>query len=297
VNASGYRFAAPIKVNNNDYVARLDFNLDTQGKHTLYWRGSLADDSQTNVPQHFPTDPISGQPGQPVSTLLNNSKGMAVNYTSLLSNNLVNNFRYGYTRHSLDSSGTTGIGFSIRGLDAPRNFGARANSRVVPTNSFQDDLTWSLGSHSLQFGFAFRHIANSRTSMSRAFDSMGPNNNWQTALGRVCVLPGPGSTGCPNDAALRTLPAIVGASNPYACGSLQQRQRQLQFRSERQAASAGLASVAQIHLPGIRGILAGFVPHDPEPEPDVRSSLQLCDRAVRGERTAGQPERGSPGVV
>ncbi|MBZ5653636.1 MAG: carboxypeptidase-like regulatory domain-containing protein, partial [Acidobacteriia bacterium] len=74
-NSIGYRFNPPIKVSNDDYVARLDFNLDSKGKHTVYWRGSLANDAQIQVPAQFPTDVLTGETASATANLLNNSKG------------------------------------------------------------------------------------------------------------------------------------------------------------------------------------------------------------------------------
>lgn len=217
-NSTGYRFAAPITVGNNDYVARFDFNLDRDGKHTLYWRGSLADDKQINIPAQFLKDPLTGQATSATSNLLNNSKGMAVSYTALVRPTLINTFRYGFTRQGLDNGGTQGDAFTLRGLDSFRNFGsnARASARKVPTHSFQDDMTWNKGKNSIQYGFTFRDITNNRSSMSPSFQSFGANNNWQSGLGRNCILPGNSGNNCPNAAKINALPKIVGAANPYA---------------------------------------------------------------------------------
>jgi len=216
-NSIGYRFAAPITVDNNDYVARMDFNLDRNGKHTVYWRGSLANDRQINVPAQFLVDPVTGQAANATSVQLNNSKGMAVSYTALLRTNLINTARYGFTRQGLNSGGNRGPAFTLRGFDSFRNFGTsgRATARFVPTNSLQDDLTWNRGKQTIQFGFVYRHITNNRTSYAPSFQSFGANNNWQDGLGKNCILPGNSSLTCPNAAKINALPKIVGASNPY----------------------------------------------------------------------------------
>lgn len=214
-NATGFRFAAPITVKNNDYVGRLDFNLDRNAKHTVYWRGSLANDKQIQVPQQYPIDPLTGKDAPPTSNRLNNSKGMAVSYTALLRPALINTVRYGFTRQGVNDGGTGGAAFSMRGLDSFRNF-TRALIRIVPTHSIQDDVSWNVGRHTVQFGFVTRHITNNRTSTRPSFPSMGANNNWQSNLGRNCVLPGNAIDTCPNAARINALPRIVGASNPYA---------------------------------------------------------------------------------
>jgi len=40
-NYVGYRFRAPVKFDNNVFIARLDYHLTADGKHTLFWRGAL----------------------------------------------------------------------------------------------------------------------------------------------------------------------------------------------------------------------------------------------------------------
>jgi len=218
-NSTGYRFAAPIKVNNNDYVARLDFNIDPNGKHTVYWRGSLADDWQINTPAQFPNDPLTGEASSATSIRLNNSKGMAASYTALVTPTLINTFRYGFTRQGIDNGGVGGSAFTLRGLDSFRNFGgsARASLRQVPTHSFQDDMTWNKGKNTIQYGFSVRHITNNRSSQAPSFQSFGANNNWQDGLGRNCILPGTSALTCPNATRINALPKIsTGGFNPYA---------------------------------------------------------------------------------
>jgi hypothetical protein len=89
-NFVGYRFSAPAAADQNTYIARLDHRIDNAGKHTLFFRGSLQNDSSNGAPQYPGTPPLS--------VSLANNKGFAVGYTALLSNNLVSTFRYGYTR-------------------------------------------------------------------------------------------------------------------------------------------------------------------------------------------------------
>jgi len=41
LNYSGFRFGAPISLDNNAFIARIDYHLTADGKHTLFWRGHL----------------------------------------------------------------------------------------------------------------------------------------------------------------------------------------------------------------------------------------------------------------
>ncbi|HLQ43733.1 MAG TPA: hypothetical protein VK137_03310, partial [Planctomycetaceae bacterium] len=46
LNFSGFRFNAPLKLDNKAYVGKLDFKLDSMGFHTISVRGTLADNAQ-----------------------------------------------------------------------------------------------------------------------------------------------------------------------------------------------------------------------------------------------------------
>lgn len=97
LNYSRYRFAAPIRNDNDVYIARFDYRLDQNGKHTLFWRGALQD--RYNPGARF-------LPGTtPEHTIVDHSKGFAIGYTAVLTPALVNNLRYGLTRQSVGNAG------------------------------------------------------------------------------------------------------------------------------------------------------------------------------------------------
>ena len=54
LNFSVLRFNAPSKLDNRAYVAKMDFNLDRAGKHTLSLRGTLADNANDSTPRPVP---------------------------------------------------------------------------------------------------------------------------------------------------------------------------------------------------------------------------------------------------
>src|SRR5436309_1306442 len=41
LNYSGFRFRAPTSLNNNAFIAKVDYHLTADGKHTLFVRGAL----------------------------------------------------------------------------------------------------------------------------------------------------------------------------------------------------------------------------------------------------------------
>src|SRR5262249_38669035 len=119
LNFSGLRFNAPSQRNDRAYVGRLDFKLDSAGNHNLSVRGTLGNNWHDQILAQFP-----GQ--SPASRLFDNSKGIAAQYTAVLSPNLVNAFIFGFTRLGLQFSGVPGTGIIMSALDSPLNYSARA---------------------------------------------------------------------------------------------------------------------------------------------------------------------------
>jgi hypothetical protein len=159
LNFSNLRFNAPQKLDNHAMVGRMDFNLDPAGKHILSLRGTLngaAQDSTTNLAE---------MPGQAAAQrVLDNSRGLSARYTAVLSPHLVNVATFGYTRLGTQSTGNQTVvpSFYMATL-VPT---ARPFVRIAPVDNIADDLTWTKGRHSLQFGINFRFNSNDRESFN-----------------------------------------------------------------------------------------------------------------------------------
>ncbi|MBP1598665.1 MAG: hypothetical protein H6Q05_4042 [Acidobacteria bacterium] len=171
LNFSGYRFKGPIKVDKNFYIARVDYHVSTD--HTLFWRGALQNVSNAG-------DPFL--PGQvPMNTNVDYSKGFALGYTAVLSRSVVNNFRWGFTRQSTGNVGNsdqTWVYFRIldQGITRTHDF-------QMPIHNFVDDLSWSKGSHSLQFGANIATLRNPRRSYLGSFSEAYTNASWLDTAG------------------------------------------------------------------------------------------------------------------
>ena len=98
LNILGYTFAAPQPASLNTYLAKLDYNLTQNGNHRLFLRGNLQNDRTLDAAQ-FPREPAS-------QIVRNNSKGVAAGYAAVLSNTVINNFRYGFVRQGLGDAGS-----------------------------------------------------------------------------------------------------------------------------------------------------------------------------------------------
>ena len=169
----GFTFAAPNPQKTDTYIAKLDLHLTKDGKHTLFVRGNLQNDHEKSPPE-FPGLP-------PNQFITNNSKGIALGYTALLSNTLINNFRYAFVRQGTGQSGTATSNFNhFRGLDNLTGLDGAFRTAVnnVPVHNFADDLSWTRGNHTLQAGGNLRSIHNNRQSNQQNFTEGDTNLFW-----------------------------------------------------------------------------------------------------------------------
>ncbi|MEO5926608.1 MAG: carboxypeptidase-like regulatory domain-containing protein [Bryobacteraceae bacterium] len=157
LNFSVLRFNAPKTLNNRALVGKMDFNPAKSGNHVLNVRGTLAANSEDTTLAQFPGQSASAK-------TLDNSRGVSVNYTAVLSPTVVNNFSFGLTRLGTASTGTTAAGITL--FFANLNAFPRPSSRIAPTYNFVDDLTYINGRHTWQFGANMRFIRNSRITSS-----------------------------------------------------------------------------------------------------------------------------------
>ena len=164
-NYSGYRFAAPIKFDNNAFTVKLDYNLTADGKNTVFWRASMQ--NMFNPGEAFLPGP------NPEHTYSDHSKGLAVGYTAVISPTLVNSFHYGFTRQSFGDVGNSDTrGWNTfytldQGISYSRKF-------QLPVHNLLDDVSWTKGSHTLQFGGNIGIARDPRVSYQ---------HSWNTSLG------------------------------------------------------------------------------------------------------------------
>jgi len=171
LNIMGYRFNSPLNTDNHVWTSRLDFNLTQDGRHTLYARGTVGNIKTTLAPAQFPGQATS-------STLQNNSKGFAINYTWQLRPTLINTARYGLTRLGISESGAGGEAFSVRSFSDVRDYTYRPLARTIPTHDIKDDLTWIKGKHALQLGGSIRFTRAHRTSYDLSYPQFYVNNGF-----------------------------------------------------------------------------------------------------------------------
>lgn len=183
LNTEGYRFPYTLQRSYNTYIARLDWNITSDGKHTVFWRGNLQNDNEPTAPA-FP-----GQP--PATSTLTNNKGFAAGYTTLITSNLVNNFRYGLTRQGVDNAGISNEPHvDLAAVAQPQAF-SRSTSAIIPVQNIVDDLSWTKHTHNLQFGGNIRLIDNRRVSNANSFPDGQMNQGWLSNGSTVANSGGP----------------------------------------------------------------------------------------------------------
>ena len=99
LNYAGFVFRAPTSLDNDVFIARVDYHLTANGRHTLFWRGALQDLRNPGAP-FLPGD-------APEQTTADHSKGFVLGYIAVLSPTLTNSFHWGFTRQSFGIVGNT----------------------------------------------------------------------------------------------------------------------------------------------------------------------------------------------
>jgi hypothetical protein len=218
INTEGFRFNAPENLKENDYVARVDYNLTDSQK--LWARGSVqderyGDDVNYASPIQFPGDPIT-------RSIDISSYGWVVGHTWTIGATKSNQFSYGETidRPNFPSlyNPTGAIFWSGFGpLTNPYLGNYNAQGRKDPVPQFRDDFSWLKGTHAFQFGGTFKYLTpfdnfvlnDYATSVgmggylnnllatqrpSDILDSSTATSNWDTGLtfdlGRIAAIDG-----------------------------------------------------------------------------------------------------------
>ena len=205
-NFVGFRFKDPSPAHHNYYIGRMDYKINSSGSHTVFWRGALKNEVKTLDPPYLPGTP-------PVEIASDNSSGFTVGYTAVFRPTLINNFRWGLTRQSLGFSGNTATPVVFfRGLNddsLPNNstlavvYGHGFNT---PLHNLVDDVVWTKGRHTIQFGGNVRFIRNPRTSFQNSFPSATTNSSGLNTAGIA-------NTPSPLDPGNNGLPKIDGGFN------------------------------------------------------------------------------------
>jgi hypothetical protein len=196
-NIDDYRFAAPIDNTFRTYIARADYRLN--GSQSFFGRFNKQNDSISSTPQY---------PGDPAGTVRGDKNwGTAIGWDASLGGNLVNTFRYGFTRIDSDTVGLVSKDYSgFRFIDDlgfdPLDY---SDGRDIKTHNFVDDLSMIKGRHTLKFGGNMRFIRNDNYTFANSFTTGTANASWVPGVGRRYR---PGGA-CPPPSDCSGLPAVA----------------------------------------------------------------------------------------
>ena len=198
-NTLGFRFAPPADASFNTYIARLDYHITSNGSETLFARGETQNFKQPGQPQF---------PGQAAATtVLDDSKGLTIGLTSLISSKLINDFHWGFIRQGGSNAGASqNPGVFLDGLDNVVPF-TRSTIFAVPINQFSDSLNWTRKNHTLLFGADLLLIRNNHTSGANSFSDVRTNAVYLNTGGIA-------GTSSPLDPGNNGYPAVDGNFGP-----------------------------------------------------------------------------------
>jgi hypothetical protein len=172
LNTGGFRFNAPSPTKLNSHTVKLDYSLN--GNQNLFVRLNAIHDKQ-NLPQWLP--------GTPSPEVWSHPRGLAAGHTWTIGQNLVNNFRYGFTRQAFTRGGdSNGNDIGFRFVFFPTSQ-AHTQARVTPVHNITDDVSWNRGKHTFQFGGNIRLVSNSRVTFANAFDNAITNPSFYLGAG------------------------------------------------------------------------------------------------------------------
>jgi carboxypeptidase family protein len=173
-NSPNFTHAQQNVTNMDDYDARIDFVATS--KDSIFARYSLGDDFLNNVPflqdsSHFLPSGNGTNPSRP--------RQVAVGYTHILTNTVINEFHYGYIKDVLgyqqpDSSVALAKSLGIQNANTSPLLGGMpiiggwyGNLSYVgdggpyliiePTQQFSDSVSWIKGKHTFKFGASLIH--------------------------------------------------------------------------------------------------------------------------------------------
>jgi len=198
-NTLGYRFSSNADSSFNTYIARLDYHITSNGSQTLFARGEAQNFKQPGE-QQFP-----GQSAR--TTVLDDSKGLTIGLTSLISPRLINDFRWGFVRQGGNNKGVSqDPAVLLDGIDSLTPF-TRSIIPIVPVNQFTETLNWTHKNHTFEFGTDLFLIRNNHTSYANSFSDVRTNAVYLNTGGIA-------GTSSPLDPGNNGFPAVNGNFGP-----------------------------------------------------------------------------------
>ena len=151
VNTAGFRFNAPRPYSEDDFVQRVDYNLNEKMK--IFGRGTVARRYSTENPIQFPGDPQT-------YPFYDRSYAWVVGHTWTINDHMLNQASFGETYENFSFNSVynpQGANqYSYAGLSGPYAGGNNSQDRTYPIPVVRDDFSWQKGRHSFAFGGTFK---------------------------------------------------------------------------------------------------------------------------------------------
>ena len=169
VNTGLFRFNAPVVVDHNTYVGRVDYKISS--KQTLFGRFNLVRENDTQAVQQFPGDPTT-------QLFEDRSYAFVIGHTWTINANNINSATFGITHQYNNFPAGPGAfptfpnEFTFGPFATPFAAGVSTQSRTVPVPTIRDDYTWIHGKHTLQFGANIRPI-HQETTLTESYNFIG----------------------------------------------------------------------------------------------------------------------------
>ena len=164
LNTIGYLFNAPVHSNQNTYIARLDYKLDSTGKDSLFLRGNLQNDSRRHpaVPR-----------GHAQYHHAPNNKGLARGDVGVAPN-LVSTFHYGFTRQGGETTGILTAN-PLPSAGSTRSTAPAPGSPHCSGTQFLRGFRLESWRSRFRFGFGGRLISNQSVNYGHAYNTATTN--------------------------------------------------------------------------------------------------------------------------
>ena len=151
VNTAGFRFNAPFPYAEDDYVQRVDYNMNAKMK--IFGVGRFIRENETESAVQFPGDPVT-------APFYNRSYSWAVGHNWAISANKLNQAEYGEVFENYDFPKTYNPQgdnqYSFAAFSGFYESGSNSQARTYAIPVVRDDFSWEKGKHSFGFGGTFK---------------------------------------------------------------------------------------------------------------------------------------------
>jgi hypothetical protein len=173
-NTGSYTFSSPNPYRTNTSIGRIDYV--PSDKHRIFVRGNLQKDVGSPLPAADSTVQFPGQPPSHVTE--DNSKGITAGHTWTISPKMVNDLRYGYVRQGFSTRGIGTGDYVYFRFMATATSQSRSKITSIPVNNIVDNLSWTKGNHTFEFGGNWRLVHQNNSTDANSFSDATSNPYW-----------------------------------------------------------------------------------------------------------------------